>query len=84
MLIGGSNSQWVEFKYECLPVFCYLCCRIDHDEKDCIDWICSACPIHSEDKQYGPWLRVIPDRLQKTHVVLGSKLGRERVLGRWE
>ena len=40
--MGGSESCWVEFKYERLPVFCYLCGKIDHDEKDCIDWICSA------------------------------------------
>ena len=51
---GGSNSRWVEFKYEHLPVFCYLCGRLDHDE----------------DKQYGPWLRATHDRLQKSHVVL--------------
>ena len=48
--MGGSESRWAEFKYEQLPVFCYLCEKIDHDEKDCIDWIRSADSISSEDK----------------------------------
>ena len=71
----GSDSRWVEFKYERLLVFYYLCGRIDHNEKDCIEWIRIADSINLEDKQYGPWLRAIPDRLQKTHVVLGQRIG---------
>lgn len=73
--MGGSNSQWVEFKYERLPVFCYLCGRLDHDEKECIDWIRGAVSINLEDKQYGRWLHVNPDRLQKSHMVLGQLTG---------
>ncbi|KAL3729434.1 hypothetical protein ACJRO7_026535 [Eucalyptus globulus] len=26
----GNRNLWVEFKYECLPHFCYSCGRIDH------------------------------------------------------
>ena len=69
---GGSNSWWVEFKYERLPVFCYLCGRLDHDEKECLEWLRSAGPIRIEDKQYGPWLRATHDWLQKSHVALGQ------------
>ncbi|KAL0009751.1 hypothetical protein SO802_004859 [Lithocarpus litseifolius] len=68
--LGGSEARWVEFKYERLSVFCYLCVKIDHDEKDCIDWIRSADAITLKDKQYGSWLRAVPDRLQKPPVVL--------------
>ena len=79
--MGGSDSRWVEFKYERLPVFCYLCGRLDHDEKDCIEWIRRAVPLKAEDKQYGPWLRAIPDRLQKTHMVTGMQAGEKAKTG---
>ena len=72
---GGSDSRWVEFKYERLPVFCYLCGRLDHDEKECLVWLSSADPITAENKQFGPWLHATPDRLQKSHVVLGQRAG---------
>ena len=68
----GLDSWWVEFKYECLPIFCYLCGRLENDEKDCKEWIRRADPINSEDKQYGPWLRSTLDRLQKSHMVIGQ------------
>ena len=73
MRLGDSDSRWVEFKFESLPVFCYLCGRLDHDEKECLDWLCSVESINAKDKQYGPWLRATLDRLQKTHVVLGQR-----------
>ena len=73
--MGGSDSRWVEFKYERLPVLCYLCDRLDHDEKDCIEWMRRTDPISSENKQYGPWLRANPDRLQKMHTVMGQQTG---------
>jgi len=73
--MGGLESRWVEFKYERLLVFCYLCGRLDHDEKECIKWIRRAVLIKVEDKQYGPWLRVTPDRLQKSHLVMGQQAG---------
>lgn len=79
--MGGSDSRWVEFKYERLPVFCYLCGRLDHDEKECIEWIRRAVPLKAEDKQYGPWLRAIPNRLQKTHMVTGMQAGERAKTG---
>ena len=73
--LGDSDSRWVEFKYERLPIFCYLCGKVDHDEKECVVWLHSAGVINAEDKQYGPWLRATPERLQKSHVVLGQHNG---------
>ena len=70
---GGSESQWVEFKYERLPVFCYLCGKLDHDENECLEWLRSVGPIRAKEKQYGPWLRATHDRLQKPHMVLGQQ-----------
>ena len=47
----GLDSRWVKFKYERLLVFYYLCGRIDHNEKDCIEWIRIADSINLEDKR---------------------------------
>ena len=80
--LGGSEPRWVEFKYERLPVFCYLCGKLDHNEKECLVWMRSEGPIRAEEKQYGPWLRATHDRLQKPHVVLGQQSRESASLGR--
>ena len=36
---GGSEPVWVGFKYERLPIFCYWCGKLNHDEKDCGMWL---------------------------------------------
>ena len=71
--IGGTPPRWVDFKYERLPIFCYWCGKVDHDERDCIQWIQSKETLRSEDKQFGAWLRASPDRLQRPQLVITSK-----------
>lgn len=51
----GSNGSWINFKYEKLGTFCFVCGIIGHSEKDCA--IVYANPDRQIDKPYGTWLR---------------------------
>ena len=31
----NGEKHWVNFKYECLPNFCFWCGRLNHSDKDC-------------------------------------------------
>lgn len=37
--IRESTVTWVDFKYERLPIFCYWCGMMDHDKRDCPQWL---------------------------------------------
>ena len=37
--VRDSQTQWISFKYECMPNFCYWCGVMNHDEKDCRMWV---------------------------------------------
>jgi hypothetical protein len=55
----AGKAQWVSFKYENLPVFCFNCGRIVHGE--------NSCPIRSQPdqkKEWGVWLRAEKFRSQ--------------------
>ena len=52
-----GDSTWVSFKYERLPIICYWCGRLDHDEKDCSLRIESKGSLKPPDKQFGPFMR---------------------------
>ncbi|KAJ1380911.1 Zinc knuckle CX2CX4HX4C [Sesbania bispinosa] len=52
----GSKKDgvfWVDFQYERLPQFCYLCGHIGHDD--------SACDVkegaEEEERSFGPWMK---------------------------
>ena len=46
-----GEKCWVSFRYERLPVFCFQCGKLGHDEKHCLDLLDQQNP-----KQYGDWL----------------------------
>ena len=76
--LGEHGMKWVEFKYERLPIFCYLCGMIDHDERDCLQGFRSKETPRPEEKQFGPWLRANPDKHQKTVLITAGKYGESR------
>lgn len=55
----GDNWSWLNFKYERLGTFCFICGIIGHAERDCN--IVYANPDKMIEKAYGVWLRA-PNR----------------------
>ncbi|KAL8128213.1 hypothetical protein AgCh_014971 [Apium graveolens] len=51
----GNAWSWINFKYERLGTFCFVCGRIGHSERDCN--VVYANPDKVVDRAYGPWLR---------------------------
>ena len=72
---GGPSLTWVSFRYERLPIFCYWCGKLNHDERDCGVWIFSKGSLQQKDQQYGAWLRASHDRLQRPQRVQVNKKG---------
>lgn len=46
---------WVNFKYESIPTFCFICGMIGHGERFCEKVFDTD--IDKIEKPYGPWLR---------------------------
>ncbi|XP_023874702.1 uncharacterized protein LOC111987231 [Quercus suber] len=44
---------WVDFRYERLPIFCYRCGILGHDEKHCHE----SSMVQPAGRQYGEWLK---------------------------
>lgn len=55
--IEGDESRWVQFKYECLPNFCYNCGVLSNDMKDCPELATKDKQPEVDGLQYGAWLR---------------------------
>ena len=34
--LGGLSQIWVDFKYERMPIFCYLCGMVTHAKNNCL------------------------------------------------
>lgn len=59
---------WVNFKYEAIPTFCFICGMVGHGEKFCEKLF--EGPGENIEKAYGSWLRADPRR--KSHT-MGSR-----------
>ncbi|KAK7860162.1 uncharacterized protein CFP56_042202 [Quercus suber] len=80
--LGGSSQFWVDFKYERMPIFCYLCGMVTHDENDCLVGLRRSERLKAEDKPYGTWLRATQERLQKPQLVLAPSCDSDREVQR--
>lgn len=59
---------WVNFKYEGVPTFCFICGLMGHGEKFCEKLF--EMPVENIEKPYGIWMRAEPKR--KNHTI-GAK-----------
>lgn len=64
----GGDCSWINFKYERLNTFCFVCGKIGHSERDC--HVVYANPGKEIERVYGTWLRA-PNR--NTKVSTGSR-----------
>lgn len=58
----GNNWSWINFKYERLGTFCFVCGILGHSERDCN--IVYANPDKVVEKAYGSWLRAPPKNMK--------------------
>ncbi|KAL8104293.1 hypothetical protein AgCh_028496 [Apium graveolens] len=70
MKLRKSQSEWcwVNFRYEGVPTFCFICGMIGHGEKFC-EKIFDT-PLEEIEKPYGVWMRAEPRRRNHT---MGAK-----------
>lgn len=63
-----TNWCWVNFRYEGIPTFCFICGMIGHGEKFC-DKIFES-PVDEIERPYGAWMKAEPRRRNHT---MGAK-----------
>lgn len=51
----GGNWSWINFRYERLSTFCFVCGILGHSERDCN--VVYANPGKEFERAYGTWLR---------------------------
>ena len=77
VLLGQGKEEWVSFKYEKLPNFCYWCGLVSHDDKECSIWLASKGALSSDQQGYGPWLRAYPYSTGKKSYMVVSGMGND-------
>lgn len=65
----GGEWSWINFKYERLSSFCFVCGILGHQERDCA--IVYANPEKEIIRSYGAWLRAPAKNAKSTN--LGAK-----------
>ena len=60
--IEDLEPSWVVFKYERLPIFCYRCGILGHQDKECPQLKMGCFSSDDDVFQFGPWLRSLPPK----------------------
>ncbi|KAK7834205.1 hypothetical protein CFP56_024849 [Quercus suber] len=47
--MGNSEPLWISIQYENMPIFCYWCGLLNHDEKDYKAWLDSDGTLNKDD-----------------------------------
>ena len=70
------EKGWVYFKYERLPIYCYQCGILGHQERECHKAKKGCISLEGDDYQFGPWLRVVGPKINRGRKSYNkSKLG---------
>ena len=56
----NGEKNWVSFKYEQLPNFCFWCGHLTHSDKNCDLWLDSKGPLLLEQQQFSSSLKAAP------------------------
>ena len=56
----GGEWFWVDFKYECLNVFCFICGLLDHTERNCPSLYDGV--DDNASRPYGVWMKAASRR----------------------
>ncbi|XP_075675072.1 uncharacterized protein LOC142644317 [Castanea sativa] len=67
--VGDQDPQWISFQYERLPIYCYECGLLNHDERDCQLLTDNSDTSSTDNQQYGPWLRATMTNIQQPQLV---------------
>ena len=55
--IDDLEASWVAFKYESLPIFCYRCGVLCHQDRECPHLKIGYFSSDDDGFQFGPWFR---------------------------
>lgn len=53
------------FKYERLPIFCYQCGILGHQDRECQTIKKGCLSLDEDEPQFGPWLRTIAPKVNQ-------------------